>query len=185
MDIIDNGSITSNKLNKGGLHLNSRGLGKLSINFIRRIKKFATTWRITGSFHKASSFDSQINFRSFTNLGNPQKSDQSAINRVNETSSEETLKNDALNEIRKKNPNRIIIAHLNINSIPNKFEMVKEVIGNKIDMLMSDTKLDDTFHLSQFILEGFTPPCSLDRTEHGEGLMFSLEKIYLPNCYLM
>ena len=43
MDIIDNGSITSNKLNKGGLHLNSRGLGKLFINFIRRIKKFATT----------------------------------------------------------------------------------------------------------------------------------------------
>ena len=63
--------------------------------------------------------------------------------------------------------------------------MVKEVIGNKIDMLMSDTKLDDTFHLSQFILEGFTPPYRLDRTEHGEGLMFSLEKIYLPNCYLM
>ena len=43
MDIIDNGSITSNKLTKGGLHLNSRGLGKLSINFIRRIKKFVTT----------------------------------------------------------------------------------------------------------------------------------------------
>ena len=43
MDIIDNGNITSNELNKGGLHLNPRGLGKLAINFIRRIKKFATT----------------------------------------------------------------------------------------------------------------------------------------------
>ena len=43
MDIIDNGNITSNKLNKGGLHLNPRGLGKLAINFIRRIKKFSTT----------------------------------------------------------------------------------------------------------------------------------------------
>ena len=132
MDLIDNGNITSNELNKGGLHLNPRGLGKLAINFIRGIKKFATTGRqlVTGSFHKASSFDSQINFRSFTNLGNTEKSDQSAINRVNETSSEETLKNDGLNEIRKKNPNRIIIAHLNINSIRNKFEMLKEVIGN-------------------------------------------------------
>ena len=130
MDVIDNGIITSNELNKGGLHLNPRGLGKLAINFIRRIKKFATTGRVTGSFHKASSFDSQINFRYFTNLGNTEKSDQSALNRVNETSSEETLKNDGLNEIRKKNPNRIIIAHLNINSIRNKFEMLKEVIGN-------------------------------------------------------
>ena len=43
MDIIDNGNITSNELNKGGLHLNPRGLGKLAINFIRTIKKFATT----------------------------------------------------------------------------------------------------------------------------------------------
>ena len=43
MDIIDNGNITSNELNKGRLHLNPRGLGKLAINFIRRIKKFAAT----------------------------------------------------------------------------------------------------------------------------------------------
>ena len=43
MDIIDNGNINSNELNKGGLHLNPRGLGKLAISFIRRSKKFATT----------------------------------------------------------------------------------------------------------------------------------------------
>ena len=41
------------------------------------------------------SFGSQIHFRSFTNLGNTDKSDQSIIIRVNETSSEDTLKNDA------------------------------------------------------------------------------------------
>ena len=43
MDIIDNVNITSHKLNKGRLHLIQRSLGKLAINFIRRIKKFATT----------------------------------------------------------------------------------------------------------------------------------------------
>ena len=43
MDIMDNGNVTSNELNKGGLHLNPRGLGKLAISFIRRIKKFVTT----------------------------------------------------------------------------------------------------------------------------------------------
>ena len=42
MDVIDNGNITSNKLSKGGLHLNPRGFGKLAIDFIRRIKKFVT-----------------------------------------------------------------------------------------------------------------------------------------------
>ena len=85
----------------------------------------------------------------------------------------EVLKNDALNEICKKNPNRIIIAHLNINSIRNKSEMLKEVVGNKIDVLLiSETKLDNTFPLNQFILEGFTPPYRFDRTTHGGGLMF-------------
>ena len=38
----------SNELNKGGLHLNPRGLGK---------PKFAMTWLVNDSFHKASSFD--------------------------------------------------------------------------------------------------------------------------------
>ena len=85
------------------MHLNPQGLGKLGINFIRRIKKSAGD-----SFHKASSFDSQMNFRSFTNLGNTEKSDKSAINQLNGTYSEKMLKNGALNEIRKKNPNRIL-----------------------------------------------------------------------------
>ena len=59
----------------------------------------------------------------------------------------------------KKNPNRIIIAHLNINSIRNKSEMLKEVLGNKIVILLkSETKLEDTFPLNQFIIEGFTIP---------------------------
>ena len=52
---------------------------------------------------------------------------------MNKTSSEQTLKNYGLNEIRKKNPNRIIIAHLNINSIRNKFEMLKEVTDIHIE----------------------------------------------------
>ena len=60
--------------------------------------------------------------------------------------------------------------------------MLKEIIGNKIDiLLMSETKLDDTFPLSQFILEGFTPPYRLDRTEDGEDLIFSgnIENIFV------
>ena len=76
-------------------------------------------------------------------------SDKSAINQLNGTNFEETLKNDALNEIRKENQNRIIIAHLSINSVRNKFEMLKEVVGNKIDILLiSETKLEDTFPLN-------------------------------------
>ena len=50
--------------------------------------------------------------------------------------------------------------------------MLKEVIGNKVNILLiHETKLDDTFPPSQFILEGFTQPYRLDRTEHGGGLL--------------
>ena len=42
IDVIDNGNITSNKLNKGQLYFNPRGFDKLAINFIRRIKKLVT-----------------------------------------------------------------------------------------------------------------------------------------------
>ena len=126
MDIIDNGNIiTSNELKKGGLHLNLRGLGKLDINFIRRIKKFVT-WRVIGSFHKASCSDTEVNFRSYAYVGYTEKSYKSAINQLNGINSEKALKNNALNEIRKKNPNRIIIVHLSINSIRNKSEMLKK-----------------------------------------------------------
>ena len=122
------------------------------------------------SFHKASNFDTEVNFRLFASLGYIEKSDKSAINQLNGTNSEESLKNDALNKILKRNPNRIIIAHLNINSIRNKFEMLKEVVGNDI-LLISKAKLDDTFTLNQFILQEFTPPYRLDRTTHCGGLM--------------
>ena len=41
--------------------------------------------------------------------------------------------------------------------------MIKEVVRNKIDILLiSETKLDDTFPLNQFILEEFTPLYMLD-----------------------
>ena len=64
--------------------------------------------------------------------------------------------NDALNKIRKNNPNHIKVAPLNIKSIRNEFEMLKEVVVNKIDLLLiSQTKLDDTFPLSQFIPERY------------------------------
>ena len=64
--------------------------------------------------------------------------------------------------------------------------MLKEVIGNKIDILLiSETNLNDTFPLSQFILEGFTTSYKLDRTEHGGSLMlFIIQNIsskQLPN----
>ena len=51
-----------------------------------------------------------------------------------------------LENIRKNNSKKIIIAHLNINSIRNKFDFLADIIKDNIDILMiSESKLDDSF----------------------------------------
>ena len=87
------------------------------------------------------------------------------------------LRNVLAEKLPKKNSNCIIITHLNISSIRNKTEMLKEVLGNKIDVLLiSETKLDDTFPVSQLVLEGFTQPCRLDKAKQGGGLRLLVRK---------
>ena len=47
--------------------------------------------------------------------------------------------------------NKVIIDNININSLPAKFEQVKEVTFKNVDILVrTETKLDDTFPLGQF-----------------------------------
>ena len=41
---------------------------------------------------------------------------------------------DALTEIRIKNPKQLIIAHLNINSLRNKFDQLKILVQDKTDI---------------------------------------------------
>ena len=43
LDIIDSSNISNAGLSRGGLHLNSQGLGKLAINFIKKIKSFKSS----------------------------------------------------------------------------------------------------------------------------------------------
>ena len=58
-----------------------------------------------------------------------------------------------IKDLRNQNPFRVIIGHININSIRNKFEPLVSFINNKLDILMiSETKTDDTFPDSYFLL---------------------------------
>ena len=46
-----------------------------------------------------------------------------------------------LKHLRKENSYRVIIGHININSIRNKFESLVKYVGNNLDILMvSETK---------------------------------------------
>ena len=56
-----------------------------------------------------------------------------------------------------KNANRVIIANLNINSLPNKFDQLKKLVLKYVDILViTQTKLNDTFPTSQFLVDGFS-----------------------------
>ena len=66
---------------------------------------------------------------------------------------------DKLNVARSQNSNPILIVHLNINSLRNKFEILKKTITNKVGILLiSETKLDSSFPLNRFDIDGFTTP---------------------------
>ena len=77
-----------------------------------------------------------------------------------------------LKNLRMKNTNKIIVGHLNINSIRNKIFMLADIVKNNIDILLiSETKIDNSFPKSQFLLHGFSEPYRLDRNSNGGGLL--------------
>ena len=81
--------------------------------------------------------------------------------------------NAELRSLRVKNLNKLIIGHLNINSLRNKFELLTHQIKDNIDILMiSETKLDESFPTSQFFMNGFSSPHRLDRKCNGGGILY-------------
>ena len=77
-----------------------------------------------------------------------------------------------MKEYRSQNPENLIVASLNINSLRNKFDQLKLLIKDSLDILiLEETKLDETFPEGQFHIEGFLPPFRKDRNSHGGGVM--------------
>ena len=77
-----------------------------------------------------------------------------------------------LGKLRLKNVNRIIFAHININSIWNKFNLLTSDINNKIYIVMiSETKLHNSFHNGEFIIPGYTESYRMNRNCHGSGIL--------------
>ena len=79
---------------------------------------------------------------------------------------------DLIKQNRLKNKNKVILAHLNINSIRNKFTCLKELVSDNIDVLViQETKLDETFPERAFMIPGYKKPFRKDRNSHGGGIM--------------
>ena len=77
-----------------------------------------------------------------------------------------------LKAIKLRNLHRLVIAHININSIRNKIELLSSAVIGNIDILMiSETKIDDTFPTNQFVIKGFYTPFRFDRSSNGGGIL--------------
>ena len=122
-------------LNNSKLHLNTKGSGKLLQNFVTFIKKRFSAWNdvtqshpkfVQSSFRLSSSKENN-------NLRNNNLSYN--LNRSNDhiDINSNSYFGDQLSSLSKKNLNRLILAHLNINCIRNKFDQLVNGIKGNID----------------------------------------------------
>ena len=82
-----------------------------------------------------------------------------------------------LKALRLNNANKLVIDYLNINYLRNKFEFLNSLIKDNIDILMiSETKLDQSFPTNQFMINGFSAPFCLDRNDKGGGIILCIRE---------
>ena len=74
--------------------------------------------------------------------------------------------------IRGENFHNLIVGTLNINSISPMSDEFKLIISGFFDVvIVTETKLDDSFPKAQFCIDAFSLPYRLDRNRNEGGLM--------------
>ena len=73
--------------------------------------------------------------------------------------------NTNLHFIRKGNFNRLVLAHININSI----RKVQQITNNVDFLMTSETKLDNSFPEGQFLIPGYSSPYRFYRNCRGQN----------------
>ena len=74
--------------------------------------------------------------------------------------------------MKRNSPDKLILGNVNINSVRNKFDALSYIIGNNIDIiLISWTKVDDTFPTTQFLLKALVLHRQ-DRNRTGGVIIF-------------
>ena len=78
----------------------------------------------------------------------------------------------------------VSFGYLNINSIKIRFSRILHLIDNNLDIfVIAETKLDSSFHESQFILPGMSNPFQLDVTSRKVGSLVFVNN-NIPSKYL-
>ena len=90
----------------------------------------------------------------------------------------------------------MITEQRNKNSLINKFDcLIQQITGNVDILMVSETKLDNSFPVGQFLKDGYGPPIRLDCDIHGGCLtlfvtedvpckLLSLENKHMEGFYV-
>ena len=80
------------------------------------------------------------------------------------------------------NLSKLVFAHLYINSIRNKFELLSEQVRGNVNVLVvSEAKIDYIFPIGKFLIHGFSPPYRLDHDSKDGGIMLYIREDMLSN----
>ena len=76
-----------------------------------------------------------------------------------------------------KNINHLVIGHLNINSLRGKFESLKTIIKDSIDVLViTESKIDQSFPSNMFDIDGYTIPFRRDGSINSGGILIYVKE---------
>ena len=78
----------------------------------------------------------------------------------------------SLKDLKAKNEDKVLIGHININFLKNKFDALRSIVQGKVDILLiSETKIDEFFPITQFLIPGYGTPFRADRNSQGGDLI--------------
>ena len=113
-----------------------------------------------------------INFRFYRRVSNSSVNKSTNSSDIDSSRPNDTDQIWELKKIRLKNPNNVVLGNLNINFISRKFEQLKYLISNHVDILvLTETKLNKTFATSSFLIDGFSSPFRLNRNRKGGSIL--------------
>ena len=114
----------------------------------------------------------------FCNISNPNSPPlpKNNLNHFHDTSLISSQDNidwfDKIKKLKQKNPCNLTCSYLNINSLRNKFHNLFDMIDENIDIIcLAETKLDDSFPSSNFLVPGYSSPFRLDINSRSGGLL--------------
>ena len=77
-----------------------------------------------------------------------------------------------MHKLRIKNVGRAIVGNLNVASLPNKIDELRDIVKYKVYILvLTETHLDSSFPTTQFLIDGFNVPYRQDRNRNGGGIL--------------